>query len=269
VEAKAQAAGPSAHDVEADFAAYSLPRERREVVWTAVAFASLVPAWYAADVVLEPGLARFALFSRAGCLAVALATFWAARRVSTLRALRTLLALTYLATAALLVWLVPLSTHFWAYVAAYSLWYWGVGLGALWPVRWGLGVMLGLSALLFAAFARWGGGRTYEEAFGAAIFLGSAVVIGALAIHARRRSAREVFGISRALELRNAELAEALASVKTLSGLLPVCAWCKRIRDDAGYWQQIERYLANRTDARFTHGMCPDCAAEHYPELAR
>ncbi len=57
-----------------------------------------------------------------------------------------------------------------------------------------------------------------------------------------------------------AELREALQNVKTLSGLLPICAWCHRIRDDAGYWQRIESYLSQHTEAQFSHGMCPECA---------
>lgn len=59
-----------------------------------------------------------------------------------------------------------------------------------------------------------------------------------------------------------AELQEALANVKTLCGLLPICASCKKIRDDAGYWQQVEGYIGKHTDATFTHGICPDCAAK-------
>jgi PAS domain S-box-containing protein len=62
------------------------------------------------------------------------------------------------------------------------------------------------------------------------------------------------------------KLTEALAKVKTLSGLLPVCAWCKNVRNDEGYWQRIEAYVAEHSDARFTHGMCPDCMAKHFPE---
>ena len=56
------------------------------------------------------------------------------------------------------------------------------------------------------------------------------------------------------------ELTEALKQVKTLKGLLPICATCKRIRDDHGYWQQVEYYISARTDAGFTHGICPECA---------
>lgn len=55
------------------------------------------------------------------------------------------------------------------------------------------------------------------------------------------------------------ELTESLKQVKTLNGLLPICASCKRIRDDQGYWQQVETYIAGHTNADFTHGICPDC----------
>ncbi len=57
------------------------------------------------------------------------------------------------------------------------------------------------------------------------------------------------------------QLREALQKVRTLSGLIPVCAWCRRIRNDAGYWKKIEDYVAEHTDAIFTHGMCPECFA--------
>jgi PAS domain S-box-containing protein len=61
------------------------------------------------------------------------------------------------------------------------------------------------------------------------------------------------------------ELQDALAKVKTLSGLLPICASCKRIRDDQGYWTQVEVYIRDHSEARFSHGLCPDCAAQLYP----
>jgi PAS domain S-box-containing protein len=54
-------------------------------------------------------------------------------------------------------------------------------------------------------------------------------------------------------------LQDALANVKTLSGLLPMCAWCKRIRDDQGSWSDVEHYVRHQTNADFTHGICPDC----------
>jgi PAS domain S-box len=63
------------------------------------------------------------------------------------------------------------------------------------------------------------------------------------------------------------ELQEALAKVKTLSGLLPICASCKKIRDDSGYWKQIEAYIKEHSDATFTHGLCPECVKKLYPGL--
>lgn len=64
-----------------------------------------------------------------------------------------------------------------------------------------------------------------------------------------------------------AELQEALKSVRTLTGLLPICCGCKRIRDDAGYWQEVEEYVARHTHAEFTHGFCPECVTRLYPEF--
>jgi K+-sensing histidine kinase KdpD len=55
------------------------------------------------------------------------------------------------------------------------------------------------------------------------------------------------------------ELQDALANVKTLSGLLPICSWCKKVRDDKGYWQAVEAYVSMHSEAEFSHGICPDC----------
>lgn len=63
------------------------------------------------------------------------------------------------------------------------------------------------------------------------------------------------------------ELREALENVSTLRGLLPICASCKKIRDDKGYWNRIESYIASHTLAEFSHGICPDCAAKLYPAI--
>jgi hypothetical protein len=66
---------------------------------------------------------------------------------------------------------------------------------------------------------------------------------------------------ARAREL-DQRIKDAVSELKVLSGLLPICAWCKKIRDDGGYWSRIEAYLSERTDAQFTHGICPDCDAK-------
>jgi hypothetical protein len=63
------------------------------------------------------------------------------------------------------------------------------------------------------------------------------------------------------------ELQNALADVKTLSGLVPICANCKQIRDDKGFWTQVEFYIQQRSEARFTHGICPDCMKKLYPDF--
>ena len=64
-----------------------------------------------------------------------------------------------------------------------------------------------------------------------------------------------------------AELQHALAEVKTLSGLLPICAGCKKIRDDGGYWTQVEVYVKQRADVEFSHSICPECARKLYPDF--
>ncbi len=64
------------------------------------------------------------------------------------------------------------------------------------------------------------------------------------------------------------KLEDALSEVKALSGLLPICASCKKIRDDRGYWNQIEKYISEHSEATFSHGLCPDCAEKLYPGFA-
>lgn len=64
------------------------------------------------------------------------------------------------------------------------------------------------------------------------------------------------------------ELQEALASIKVLRGLLPICSHCKKIRDDKGYWKQVEVYIREHSEAEFSHGLCPDCVRKLYPEYA-
>ena len=73
---------------------------------------------------------------------------------------------------------------------------------------------------------------------------------------------------NRALGKTVKKLEQSLREVKTLSGLLPICSYCKKIRDDQGYWNQLEEYISNRTDTSFSHGICPDCMEQHHPECA-
>ncbi|MBI4914068.1 MAG: PleD family two-component system response regulator [Acidobacteria bacterium] len=66
-----------------------------------------------------------------------------------------------------------------------------------------------------------------------------------------------------------ADLRNALAKVKQLSGLIPICAQCKKVRNDQGFWQQVEDYISRHTDALFSHSLCPDCVPVYFPDLPR
>ena len=78
---------------------------------------------------------------------------------------------------------------------------------------------------------------------------------------------RHVLKVEKALLNERNELQKALSEIKTLSGLLPICASCKKIRDDKGYWNQIELYIRDHTEAEFSHGLCPICAENLYGDL--
>jgi hypothetical protein len=69
------------------------------------------------------------------------------------------------------------------------------------------------------------------------------------------------------LSHKNNELAGALFEIKRLKGILPICTECKKIRDDAGYWHQVELYVREHTEAEFSHSICPDCMRKLYPEF--
>ena len=79
---------------------------------------------------------------------------------------------------------------------------------------------------------------------------------------------RKVVDLQTSLAGRIAELQAALAQIKTLQGILPICMYCKKIRDDKQYWQQVESYVTNHTEAQFSHSICPDCYIKFVqPEL--
>jgi phosphoserine phosphatase RsbU/P len=78
-------------------------------------------------------------------------------------------------------------------------------------------------------------------------------------LRARLRIGTRIVSLQQALAARVSELQVALANVRQLSGLLPICAYCKRVRDDKDYWQQIEQYVGDHSQAEFSHGICPDC----------
>jgi ligand-binding sensor domain-containing protein len=104
--------------------------------------------------------------------------------------------------------------------------------------------------------------RFYETG----LFLAACAGVLALAGFGAHRL--RVAGLKRQERELKEKVADGLASVKVLSGLLPVCASCKNIRDDKGYWSQIETYIHDHSEAQFSHGICPDCARRLYPEQA-
>jgi len=82
-----------------------------------------------------------------------------------------------------------------------------------------------------------------------------------------RSPTRKLVRINVEKELAIDGLREAMNKISTLRGLLPICASCKKIRDDKGYWNQIEVYISEHTEADFSHGICPDCAKDLYGEI--
>ena len=78
-------------------------------------------------------------------------------------------------------------------------------------------------------------------------------------LRARLQAGIRIVNLQAQLQARVRELEEAIARVKTLQGLLPICSYCKRVRNDGDYWQQVESYISDHSDARFSHGICPDC----------
>jgi hypothetical protein len=95
----------------------------------------------------------------------------------------------------------------------------------------------------------------------------SMVAVCGLAIENARRYQRIKKSEDR-LRKEKEKVEEALAKVKKLSGLLPICSHCKNIRDDKGYWNQIETYIRDHSETEFSHGICPECADKHYPDFS-
>jgi DNA-binding response OmpR family regulator len=82
-------------------------------------------------------------------------------------------------------------------------------------------------------------------------------------LRARLNVATRILGLQENLRKRVDELEEAMTNVKRLQRLLPICSYCKSIRDDKNYWQQVDQYIVQHSDVRFSHGFCPDCYEKH------
>ncbi len=101
-----------------------------------------------------------------------------------------------------------------------------------------------------------------EALFAVAIYL-----VICLALFSWRRW-RESKAAAAVLSGRNRELEKAFEEIRQLRGILPICASCKKIRDDGGFWHAVESYVQHHTDAEFTHSICPDCRDKLYPQYA-
>lgn len=132
-------------------------------------------------------------------------------------------------------------------------------------------LFLGLGALLVSYFSLH---LPISEFIGVAVFILSLNILGMASLRSFNGTKRGEFTAVHQLQHANDEkenliqdLQEALAEVKTLEGLIPICANCHLIRNDGGFWERVEKYIQDRTDARFSHSICPDCLVELYPEI--
>ncbi|HOE27001.1 MAG: hypothetical protein IT574_11225 [Candidatus Aureabacteria bacterium] len=109
--------------------------------------------------------------------------------------------------------------------------------------------------------------RLYLDIVISALIIGEGVLLDdAMRRLARERMLKEVLrSVNETLAKERGELEESLERIRLLSGLLPICSSCKRIRDDEGSWRQIEEYIGAHSEATFTHGICPECARRLYP----
>ena len=88
----------------------------------------------------------------------------------------------------------------------------------------------------------------------------------ALELNARINAGIRMIRLQKAMMSNIEELEETLAHVEQLQGIIPICAWCKKIRDDSEYWTSVEDYVSKHSEAKFSHGICPECMEEQYPE---
>ncbi len=114
----------------------------------------------------------------------------------------------------------------------------------------------------------WTHRRINGEAFPATVLLSRMEAAGKVFLQATCRDITEQKQMEAKRDQLIGELKAATAQVKTLSGLLPICSGCKKIRDDKGHWSQVEKYIQRHSEATFTHGLCPDCIKKYFPGLS-
>ena len=108
--------------------------------------------------------------------------------------------------------------------------------------------------------------RGIDVAFSLLLCLGSVTALVYLVVAEHRKEHARNEQLCRQLAQDKAELEQAVREIRALKGLLPICATCKKIRDDGGYWHQLEAYITRHTEVKFSHGICPDCERTYYAD---
>lgn len=98
------------------------------------------------------------------------------------------------------------------------------------------------------------------------IFGGRLMLSGDRILEKMTTMSNEMANIARDLHRKNRELEEAHSQIKILSGIIPICMYCKEIKDDKGYWNKLETFISNHSEAEFSHCICDDCLRKHFPE---
>lgn len=88
-------------------------------------------------------------------------------------------------------------------------------------------------------------------------------------LRARVDVGRRMIEMQESLAAQVKEMLQAQDHIKTLQGILPICSFCKKIRDDEGYWERVDEYIGRHSDAQFSHSVCPECKKKHYPDLCK
>lgn len=155
---------------------------------------------------------------------------------------------------------------YWVFIMPLLFFYFfGKAEGLVWAVVffYGLGFIMFMPWIL--------GGHSYGNVTISRFFITLFIiaVIGFGLESSRYAFSKQLEDKNQALAVEKQRLEEALASIQTLKGLIPICALCKKIRDDQGYWNQLEAYISEHSDAIFSHSICPECAEKYYSDLFR
>ena len=132
-------------------------------------------------------------------------------------------------------------------------------------IAWGVGRLAGTFAAAWATTVWFGANILFANPYSSTFYaLWNTALRGGWFLTVALTISRIRADLDRERQL-NATLNDTLAQVRELQGLLPICAWCKKIRNDEGYWEQLETYVRRHTRAQFTHGICPACVESQFP----